>query len=173
MNCLVGQKLVKSHLGAAVALVQVRQPAREVPYIAGCIDHPNGNGGDNTWLFFCNYDAFGIIVYYSQLHTYHQVIIGSIQALVGCWRSWFLIGIFQLVLCIFLPHFWMQIPHSKIVLPDTLKNEKSQIDTLCKKIDFIYSGKKPFLKNWAEGAAKLKIIIGNFIWQYILSSEIC
>ena len=78
-NC-IGQKLVKSHLGAEVALVQVRQPAREVPYIAGCIDHPNGNGGDNTWLFFCNYDAFGIIVYYSQLHTYHQIIIGSIQA---------------------------------------------------------------------------------------------
>ena len=67
----------------------------------------------------------------------------------------------------------MQIPHSKIVLPDMLKNEKSQIDTLCKKIDFIYSGKKSFLKNWAEGAAKLKIIIGNFIWQYILSSKIC
>ena len=42
------KKFVKSHLGVAVALVQVRQPAREVPYIAGCIDHPNGNGGDNT-----------------------------------------------------------------------------------------------------------------------------
>ena len=147
-NC-IGQKLVKSHLDAEVALVQVRQPAREVPYIAGCIDHPNGNGGDNTWLFFCNYDAFGIIVYYSQLHTYHQIIIGSIQAfgwllkvMVSHWN--FSVGFmyfpssFQNVLKFLIQKLflWFLLGRSK--------NEKSQIDTLCKQFDFIYSGKKGY-----------------------------
>lgn len=53
------------------------------------------------------------------------------------------------------------------------KNKKTQIDALCIQFDSIYSGIKSSLKNWNEDAAKLKKIIGNSIWQHILSSKIC
>ena len=129
-------------------------------------------------MFFCNYDAFGIIVYYSQLHTYHQIIIGSIQAfgwllkvMVSHWN--FSVGF------MYFPSSFQNLNSSfKNYFCDFYlvgqKNEKSQIDTLCKQFDFIYSGKKKLsVKSWNEGAAKLKKVIGNSIWQYILSSKIC